>query len=512
MKYQFVNMNKIFIPALFFFAFFEIMSCKKSSNDNNGNNQTATTVKIDSTGITAGTAEGLNYTGANADDTYASSDFPTTVSIVFTPNGATVTPASTSGVSVTQSNGDVTVTATATGVQYTVSGSTSDGSLKIYSDKKFLVTLNGVDLINLNGPALNIQSKKRAFIVVADGTTNVLSDGAAYASSTEDQKGTIFAEGQMVFSGNGTLKISGNYKHGICSDDYVRIISGNINVLKSKSDGIHVNNAFIADGGNIAINSGTDGIEAEEGNVIINNGTLNITSAGKGIRTSYDGADGSIARYIVINGGNIKVKSTTDEGISSKGSLTINKGNISSSASDDAFKADSAIYVNGGYVYASSTANDGMDSNGNFDLNGGTVVAVGSPVTESGIDCDDRSFKITGGQLIATGGSTSAPANSSTINSVILGTGGAQIIHIESASGTEALTFQAPVAYTTLVFASAKLKSNTAYYVYTGGSVASGTSFNGLFTGGTYTKGIKAATTFTTSSVVTKVGGVITTN
>ncbi|GAA4104270.1 carbohydrate-binding domain-containing protein [Mucilaginibacter panaciglaebae] len=503
-------MRKLAI-AVIFIAFIGVIGCKKSNN-NKGNNQTNTTAKIDSIGVTTGAAEGLNYTGANTSDTYATTDFPTTISIVFTPNGATITPATTSGVAITQSDGDVTVTATATGVAYTVSGSTSNGSLKIYSDKKFLVTLNGVDLINLDGPALNIQSKKRAFIVVADGTTNNLSDGATYASSTEDQKGSIFAEGQLVFSGNGTLKVSGNYKHGICSDDYIRVVSGNINILKSKSDGIHVNNAFIADGGNITINSGTDGIEAEEGNVIVNNGTFNITSVGKGIRTSYEGTDGSIARYIVINGGNINVKSTADEGISSKGSLTINKGNISSSASDDAFKADSAIYINSGYVYASSTANDGMDSNGNFDLNGGTVVAIGSPVTESGIDCDDRQFKITGGQLIATGGSTSAVSTSSTVNSVILGTGTAQLIHIESASGAEALTFQAPVAYATLVFASAKLKSNTVYNVYTGGSVVSGISFKGLFTGGTYTKGTKLATTFTTSSVVTKVGGIITTN
>lgn len=511
MKNQFPAASKLAIPVLFI-ALLGTMSCKKNKNNTNGNNQTGTTAKIDSAGVTTGTPEGLNYTGANTDDTYASTDFPTTISIVFTPDGATITPATTSGVTITQADGDVTVTATSSGVAYTVSGSTSNGSLKIYSDKKFLVTLNGVDLINLNGPALNIQSKKRAFIVVADGTTNNLSDGVTYASSTEDQKGTIFAEGQLVFSGNGTLKIRGNYKHGICSDDYIRVVSGNINVINSKSDGIHVNNAFIADGGNITINSGTDGIEAEEGNVIVNNGTFSITSAGKGIKTSYDGTDGSVARYIVINGGNINVKSPADEGISSKGSLTINKGNINSSASDDAFKADSAIYINGGYVYASSTANDGMDSNGSFDLNGGTVVAIGSPVTESGIDCGDRQFKITGGQLVATGGSTSAPGTNSTVNSVILGAGTTQIIHIESASGAEALTFQAPAAYATLVFASAKLKSNTSYNVYTGGNVTSGISFKGLFTGGTYTKGTKAATTFTTGSIVTKVGGVIATN
>jgi hypothetical protein len=82
------------------------------------------------------------------------------------------------------------------------------------------------------------------------------------------------------------------------------------------------------------------------------------------------------------------------------------------------------------------------------------------------------------------------------------------LIHIEASDGTEALTFLAPTSYSTLIFAGSKLKQNTGYTVYTGGKVDSGTTFNGLYTSGTYSGGASTAT-FTTSSMVTQLGGSI---
>ncbi len=174
-----------------------------------------------------------------------------------------------------------------------------------------------------------------------------------------------------------------------------------------------------------------------------------------------------------------------------KSGLTINNGTIATVTTDDVLSGGTAIYINGGKVYARSSGNDAMDSDGIFTITGGIVVAVGARSTEAGMDVDARTLKLTGGIIIAAGGATSGPAASvSTMHSVIAGSGSAKkIVHIEATDGTEALTFLAPASYTTLLFASSKLKANTTYTFYSGGSVSNGTDFHGLYTSGTYTGG-----------------------
>ncbi len=467
-----------------------------------------TTAAIDSV-FTTGTAEGSTEVGANADDLIENSAFSYTVAITF-GTAVTITNPLTNGITITQSGSDVTITSTVKEVNYELSGTTTNGSVNIYSDNKFKITLNGVSISNADGPAINIQSSKRSFIVIADNTTNTLTDGATYATSTEDMKGTIFSEGQMIFSGNGSLIVKGNYKHGIVSDDYIRIRSGNIAITGAVTDGIHTNDAFIADGGTLKITATSDGIECEEGYIIINSGIFTINTGDDGIAASYDESDAAITPYVTINGGTINITSTAGEGIESKSVLTINKGKITTKTGDDGLNAGTAMYINGGDVYSYSTGNDGMDSNGTFTITGGRVIAVGAKSPEAGIDCDAHTLKITGGLVVGIGGATSGPsAIVSTVPSIVMGSGtSGQIIHIESADGAEALTFLIPTSYSTMLVSGSKFKQGTMYRIYTGGSVASGTDLGGLYMSGTYTKGT-AGNSFTISSLLTQLGGTI---
>lgn len=496
---------------LWFILFLTISACSKNENiiNEEGSGSSASSI-IDSSAVTSGAPEGYTGTGYDAEDLIENSVFSKTVSITYGSSVTVNNPMENAGVKVSVSGGDVVITSSAPEVEYQLSGKSSDGSVKVYSDKKFKMVLNSLNLSNSDGPAINIQSSKRAFIVVADQTSSSLSDGTSYTSSNEDMKGCIFSEGQLIFSGNGNLNVKGNYKHGIASDDYVRVLSGNLTISGAVTDGIHTNDAFIADGGTMNITAGSDGIEAEEGYVIINSGNFTLNTGDDGIAASYTEGDTSIDPYVTINGGSIKVKSTGGEGIESKSVLTINKGEIITETTDDGLNAGTAIYINGGNIYAYSSGNDAMDSNGIFIITGGKVVAVGARAPEASIDCDARTLKISGGILIGIGGATSAPsATLSTVHSVVMGSGsGNQIIHIEAADGTEVLTFMAPASYSTLICASAKLKGNSTYKVLIGGSVSGGTSFNGLYGSGTYSGGTQT-TTFTTTNILTQTGGSI---
>lgn len=458
-----------------------------------------------------GTPEGGTETAYNEDDLIENSTFSSVVNIQYGGEVAVTNPLENNGVSVTVNGGHVIVESTVKEVEYVLTGTTTNGSFKIYSSNKFKLTLDNVSITSGNGPAINIQSSKRVFVSVPENTSNSLTDAAVYTSVPgEDMKATFFSEGQLIFVGAGSLTVTGKYKHAIASDDYVRVINTNITIPSAATDGIHTNDAFIADGGIFNITAASDGIECEKGYIVINDGTFVLNTGDDGIAASYEDGDAAITPYVTINNGNITVNSAEGEGIESKTVLTINNGKIVTNTFDDGLNAGTAIYINGGDIYSRSTGNDAMDSNGTFTITGGKVVAIGTGQPEGGIDADNNTFKITGGIVVGIGGNTTLPtASVSTVPSVIMGGGDAnQIVHIADADGNEVLTFTAPVSYSTLLFASSRMKLNTNYTVYSGGSVTGGTDFFGLYTSGTYSGGT-SGNSFTTSGMVTRIGGSI---
>ena len=283
------------------------------------------------------------------------------ITIAYNGESATVT-GKVTGVTVMAKGAHVTVLSTKKNIAYTLKGTTTNGSFKLYSDYKTEVTLEGADITNPTGAAINVQSGKTIMVKLADGTTTKLADGSTYTMTTgEDQKGTFFSEGQLVFSGAGSLEVKSLGGHGIVSDDYVRVRGGNISV-NSVRDGINTNDRFIMSGGAVTVDAQQDGLDIGKGYIEIGAGKLTVNSVDEGITASYEGeddgtVDATITPYIAIKGGLVKVATTGEKG--------------------HALRAMSTFTMTGGIVQATTkgAGSKALMSEGNMTLTGGKVTA-----------------------------------------------------------------------------------------------------------------------------------------
>lgn len=347
------------------------------------------------------------------------------INITFGENDVTVS----GSIPYTKKGAHLTINSTDGKVGYIVNGKSSNGSLKIYSEKKFQILLSGLELTNPNGPAINIQTGKTVYFTIDDNTTNNLCDGATYnapSTSGEDQKGTLFSEGQLIFNGyedgSGVLNVTSHGGHGICSDDYIRIRSGNINIVKAAKDGFHTNDKFIVSrtatvSPTITVNAENDGIDCGKGEVIIDAGKIELTTGGEAIKVSNEDADPLVTASATINGGYLKFTTTGDKssGIKTTGTYKQTGGIVHGTVQGNGSKilnCDSNITFNGGKlvgvaqgtVLNDTTLAGGIKCEGNIDIQKGTIALECTGKGSKGINCANTTIK--GGEItvLTTGG------------------------------------------------------------------------------------------------------------
>ena len=428
-----------------------IACTEPNTPDNSGtsgdNTDTTTVVPTDSTIVTP------------TDTTITTTD---TIRITWSGASATID-GSNSGVTVSDASGYVTVNSTVKDITYILSG-TGKGQISIYGTNRHQLILSNLSLTCSDGPAINNQCKKSCFVVLEG--SNSLTDGSSYTTTEEDRKAAFFSEGQMIFSGNGSLTVKGNYKHAIASDDYIQFAeSTGTLTLTAASDGIHANDGIYFDGGTFTITAGSDGVQCDS-LIVVNNGSLSISATADGIQsdtasiaihggsiTITNAGDKGITAYgdiiitdgtlritskykclkagkkennkvvsagkIDISGGDIQCictgtssggwgssSSSSPEAIEAKGSITISGGTIYAKSADDAINSIGDMTITGGFVCAYATNNDGLDANGNLYIKGGLVYAIGSKSPEMAIDANTEGGKklyISGGTVIAVG-------------------------------------------------------------------------------------------------------------
>lgn len=352
-------------------------------------------IAIDSTAL----AETVTAPAESADDyeDYVGS-FSEKATITITYSGTTATVSgSAADVEVSVDGADVTVTSAAKGINYVLQGSASEGSFKVASsEKKFKLTLNGVTLKNSDGPAINIQSGKRCYVVANDGTVNTFTDGTSYALSTEDQKGTIFSEGELLFHGAGRIRVYANTKAGIASDDYiVTWPTTNIYVKATAGNGMKANDAITINGGVINVETSATAAKglSSDGLFTVRGGRTTAITTGGGTYEDNE-AKGSAGvkadSTFTMTGGELRCKSTGTggKGISCDQTMTVSDGTIKvittggtyKYGSDDTkakgIKADGDLKIDGGMLLVKATGDDGsegIESKGTMTINSGTV-------------------------------------------------------------------------------------------------------------------------------------------
>lgn len=347
------------------------------------------------------------------------------VVIAYDKQTATITnPYEGKGITITCQDANVVIHSTITDTAYfVITGLTSAGSLKIYSESHFELIMNGVSIINENDPALNIQSHKKVKVRLVDGTSNRLVGGKQFASEggVEDVKAAFFSEGQLIFSGEGSLLVISRYRHGICSDDYVRINSGAITVQVAASNGIRGKDAVEINGGKVDIHSMSDGIKSN-GNVLITGGSIQIA-------TTEDKAHGikSVTETTIQTTGQIEINVQGDAAKAFKcdGNMLISSGIIRIITSGDALfdaaepglssaagiKCDGNLLINGGQIDIISTGSGGkgVNVNGTFTMSNGELSAITTgneykyrnDNTKAKAVSIDKSLTINGGTIYA---------------------------------------------------------------------------------------------------------------
>ena len=361
-----------------------------------------------------------------------------------------------------------------------LTGKSKDGQLVLKTAGKATVKLDGLTLTSKEGAPLWLKNKKKVNVVAVNGTKNTL-EIEACQDTANHKAAVIWAKDKLLLSGKGTLNVLavGDGCRGIKSKKDITIEDLTLNVITSGNN--LGEKPFEMGGFPDFANDSTfqghfppfPGDSTRQGKFppFPNDSTTrqghfppfpnDSTKRGAFPPPNFGGAFPDAAngmpdfggmppegmdsiggfggkhKYIAsakgitskgkvtINSGNVTVQTSTPgaEGIEGKTGVAFNGGKVEITASDDAVNANGIIEFNGSDVIARSLQNDAVDANpdgGGFPpfgmetqeeiepaiiVTAGTVYAwsqIGSP--EEGLDSDFAPLQIEGGNIFTVGG------------------------------------------------------------------------------------------------------------
>ena len=258
------------------------------------------------------------------------------------------------------------------GGTYIVSGSCADGFIQVSKGVTGVtLVLNGLTLTNSTTCPLSINKSTGVTLVIADGSTNTLTDNAynndtVYADNTDAENAVIKCKdgSQVTITGGGTLNLIAKGERGLKSG-----------AIDTETDVDNPRDAWLViEGGTINITA-TAGSDANGGDAIkadqllkILGGTLNLSYTDDGIKSDSDlylgeagakgptvtmrnGCEGIEAVNIYAYSGSYDIdvqKDATDSGgngINADQVMKLVGGSYAINTDDDAIKSEYYIYI-----------------------------------------------------------------------------------------------------------------------------------------------------------------------
>lgn len=257
---------------------------------------------------------------------------------------------------------------------YRLSGELTDGSvyIAIADDGIVYLLLDNASITCSEGPAVYVSGASNVIFTTAAGSENTIS-----TSVSGGLESAIYSDADLTFNGSGTLHISSENGIAVNCNTNVRFVSGNY-TIKAKENAVKASYSVSMQGGELNLESGSDGIKTATGGktygewigvVYIAGGILDIESDGDGINSNS---------VICVSGGEVSLvcgggstENTQGNALDGGPGMDFNQS-TESGTSTKGLKADTGIYITGGTVTA-DCADDAIHSDGDVTIDGGTI-------------------------------------------------------------------------------------------------------------------------------------------
>lgn len=283
-------------------------------------------------------------------------------------------------------------------------GHCNDGRIIIDNNEDCTLVLSDLQLNSKKGSVIYLKQKQKVAIELPTGTHSTLSDASIYSvDSTDTSNGCLYNKGSIAIKGEGTLTVTGNYRHGIASGKNVSVEGGCIIVNDVIKNGINCDKFTMKDG-NVSLHLSQDaskGIKAKErieifggridgeatGDVTIKDGDVSYCTlmksdasmkiAGGEIKLTNEGKGG---RCISVDGNLVITSGTMSLECNGDGDSYINEEGEVDYYTPKCITADDSVLINNGDICCVST---GLGGKG---IVSGTYLSIGSEQNEGGED------------------------------------------------------------------------------------------------------------------------------